>query len=232
METINQRHPFPEVNLKEKWGLGYTREAAQFVKENHVLFRKFLSLKDKLDRVLPKEMKVEETSADQQTHMALEFLWGDNLGRYYKLTIGDKNFFIKNDLQTLPDRQFGYEEFVSTKKAEDLLKDIKGVKVVKSILGYQDDKQSIFVSEWHECQRLDKYLLEELPRLFNRTRDGQKRATLLEEMRHMGIRYQAIEDLLKSQKYQDVTMDNMFYDSQSDTILVFDLSTGYKRSSV
>ncbi|MBI5220303.1 MAG: hypothetical protein HY978_00495 [Candidatus Liptonbacteria bacterium] len=80
---------------------------------------------------------------------------------YIKMNIGSKSFFVKKSTATIGP---GFVEFVNTVKAIDIQKkiNIENLEIVEMQLGYQDKRQSWFVAEWHDLERIGFFPIDAL----------------------------------------------------------------------
>lgn len=132
---------------------------------------------------------------------------------YYQLSYAGRDFLVKLEGHASAFDQ-GYAQAQATKKAERILREsnLENVQIIPWHLGYSDKKSHYYVAEW----RGD---LETLGRITGRlARENPQEALRLDD------RVAAIVNVLQAQGYNDVDKRNMFYDPQSDTILLFDLS--------
>lgn len=68
---------------------------------------------------------------------------------YFKMMLGGESFFVKKSLKTT---NLGLDEFKATAAAQEVLEGLDNVRVVEMQLGYQDKKQSWYVSKWEELE--------------------------------------------------------------------------------
>lgn len=68
---------------------------------------------------------------------------------YAKLSLGDTSYFVKKSTAT---NNPAYSEFTNAMRAKEALAQLPFVHVVDAKLGFQDKKQSWFVSKWEELE--------------------------------------------------------------------------------
>ncbi len=68
---------------------------------------------------------------------------------YFKITREGKSFFVKKSTAT---QNPGYSEFKNTVNVKKALQHLEYVDVINARLGYQDDKESWFVSDWADIE--------------------------------------------------------------------------------
>lgn len=109
-------------------------------------------------------LKAGETHIDPRTGLEVtvlgkskrEFIpWGTSFvertdqSTYAKVSLGGDAFFIKKSLST---NNPGFGEFTNTINAKAALVDMGDLKVIEAQLGYTDDHQSWFISNWEELE--------------------------------------------------------------------------------
>ncbi len=72
-----------------------------------------------------------------------------DLADYFKATIQGKSYFVKRSFITVNP---GFQEFHNTRWAEWLINNKDLIQVVQPKLGYQDTKESWYISEWKEIE--------------------------------------------------------------------------------
>ena len=209
--------------------LGYAQEFKDWIKQNPGVIKRFLEALNsgEIDRTLStnKPFRIGDAT------ITLAELYPNRRGPRFKLRLGDKAFFIKIE-KKVPDNlkfQYGYEEFLSTQKARELLEEVPNVEVCDFQLGYQDDKFNIFVSIWIDLPRLDIYM----DRL--RFKAEGLEPVAMEEFKTIKTTLKKIYQILlpplvsiaqrrKTEGYGDIREGNMFYDPQTKKIILFDLA--------
>ena len=129
----------------------------------------------------------------------------------YKVTLpGQEKLFVKIDAYSDPNRARGYEELTASGEAARLLKDLPNVRVIRYILGYEDSKRSFFVSRWENLTPLKTYM-----------RDVRYKEGGFAKWAKLDKQYMDIQARLVT--FFDVHKSNMFYDEDTDEIVLFDL---------
>lgn len=74
-----------------------------------------------------------------------------DLTTYLKVSLSENAFFVK---KSTPSNNPGFTEFNNNIRAQEVLHEVDSIEVVNAKLGYTDDKQSWFVSEWHDLEKV------------------------------------------------------------------------------
>jgi hypothetical protein len=131
------------------------------------------------------------------------------LGSYFKVETGKDIFFVK----TLPGYHLaglGANEMSSLIKAKKLLEGLEGVEVVDFQLGYEDrNGTTYFVSKWEDGVPLDNY--------FESLHKNDS------EVKNSDLYRRYIDIVLRLGKFADVEEHNIFYNPQTDKLIVFDV---------
>ena len=130
-------------------------------------------------------------------------------GPRLRLELDGTNFFVKIEKESQEQGfAWGHKEFVDSQKAKELLAGLSGVEVYESQLGYQTENESFFVSKWIDLPTLENYI-------YGIELADPLRSKLVEK-------FHKIRERLGG--FFNVSAYNMFYDPQTDTIILYDLS--------
>jgi hypothetical protein len=69
---------------------------------------------------------------------------------YFKINFKDNSYFVKRSFISINP---GFNEFKNTISANEALKDLDFVKIVDARLGFQDEKESWYVSRWQDIEQ-------------------------------------------------------------------------------
>ena len=207
--------------------LGYAQEFKDWIKQNPGIIKRFLKALNSGE--ISKAFSANKPFQIGDITITSAELYFRIRGSRIKLKLGDKTFFIKIEkkISKHSKYQHGYEEFLSTQKAIELLEEIPNVEVCDFQLGYQDDKFSIFVSSWIDFLRLDVYI-DQLKIKAAKSEPGaeEELKTLITTLKKICqiLEPSVLEKNRKTERYIDVREGNMFYDPQTKKIILFDLS--------
>jgi hypothetical protein len=132
---------------------------------------------------------------------------------HYLVEIGKERFFVKRE-DNLP--SFIDNEFNSTKKARELLKDLPWIEIIDEQLGYKKDNILIFVSKWDD--RLDERKRIHLDSYLKLIKENPNK---IEEREEIFDKIKMIQFRLSG--FIDVNSQNMYYDTETKKIILFDL---------
>lgn len=175
------------------------------------------------DDKLGDKMNFDIGAIEIELHGGGEFIDKDFRYYYLKASVQDDQFFIKVQTHKATRSEGlkepgtfisdGADEFKSTLSAKERLAGIDWVEVVEPLFGYHETvnerKQSYFVSKWRDLPKVYKVLRE-----FSEQKDPK-----FEELRG---RVEELKKLLHG--FFDVETGNMFYDAETDKIVLYDLS--------
>ncbi len=131
---------------------------------------------------------------------------------YLKMSVGRESFFVKRSFISINP---GFTEFKNTISAEQALKDLKFVKVVSAKLGYQDKKESWYISSWEDLEKKGFVILDE--NQFKSTKEHQT----------INRRADMIESRLEEVGYQCDLIRNLFYSHKNKTFILLDVTSEY-----
>lgn len=187
--------------------LAYTNEFKEFVAGNRgVLSAVFNSI----------EKGFEEESIELEDAVVEKFKNRTEFyDKFYKVTVGEKSYFVKRERFSEDWRADGFQEFKASNDLTALLEGIEGVEVVPYFLGYKSANSSYFVSEWRD--ELTTPLSAYLTKMYTSTDEA---AWI--KYHNLNQRAFDVQEILKDE-YADVNHGNMAYDENTDTIILFDL---------
>src|SRR3989344_541205 len=154
---------------------------------------------------------------------------------YIKLNLKGNYFFVKRSFVT---QNPGFIEFKNVHRAKELLADLDFVKVVDAQLGYQDKKQSWYISKWEDLEAVgftpykhgigligfDDYgKLSGLPTSVEGSYLGFEKE---EDFKQAQINYGFIIDKLKPYDLSHDLGQNLFYNFKTKAFILLDVTSG------
>ena len=191
--------------------LVYGVDFRQWMKEHPEAVKDFLDFVNGEEFTDSKEGDVIETDKMRVTVLQKEQMdqhTDEDRGPRFKFEVEGEIFFIKMEKVWAK----GHEEAMSTERARKLLKNIPKVEIYEPQLGYQTDTQSFFVSKWIDLPLLRIYM--------DKLSDDNKKEKA--ERHRLYLRSLEITKVLE--EFHDANFLNMFYDSDTDTIILFDIA--------
>jgi hypothetical protein len=146
----------------------------------------------------------------EENGMKVEYIeQGIRYGRYYKLDVDGKNYFLKY-LPTRTAQGGGAQEVLDMVEVNHDIQELEGVEVVDYKFGYQDKNHMYSISAWDESLRKNMRVQFETGQIDYPKAEGLwKRVDMIQK--HLG------------KKYYDVDIRNMAYNPEADKIIIFDL---------
>lgn len=193
--------------------LAYTPETKDFIHDNPGVMRKTLDLINEVN----KNFKYGSRAEDGDVSVEMKSTWESQ--PTYKITVGDKCFFLKvRDVGPNSEDQGGFDEVLDIKEAEQLLADVGNIKITNYRLGYTDKKKKYFVSEWSDSHTMgvDEYLGGDYLATRDENYDYEKEK-VFNTVREANT-------VLSRNGYWDIGVDNMAYDPSSRKVVLFDLN--------
>jgi hypothetical protein len=172
-----------------------------------------------------------ETMTDEETGLSLTILGRSNRvfhtsrivredkSDYIKVTLGGESYFIKRCSATFNP---GFTEFKSTIKARDVLRGMSYVKVIEPQLGYQDEKDSWFISKWEDLKGLDYRPQNSLDDYA--TGVGYEKLRTNEDYDNYEFKRRNIEDVLRKAKLNLDLDSNLLYSQETGTFILLDVA--------
>ncbi|PIT92979.1 MAG: hypothetical protein COU06_02520, partial [Candidatus Harrisonbacteria bacterium CG10_big_fil_rev_8_21_14_0_10_38_8] len=152
LEEYNPPEKIVDNEYSEKVKLMYDKEAnkwLQGLKDYHLRYPMRIGRGTLL---VPGEPVKDEESGLTVTVLGRsnrKFPKREDIGDYLKITFQGQSFFVKRSYITISP---GFREFQDTLTAKEALKELEYVKVIEAKLGYQDDKESWFVSRFEDLE--------------------------------------------------------------------------------
>ncbi|MDO8537450.1 MAG: hypothetical protein Q7S21_01040 [archaeon] len=203
-----------EVENKTK-RLVYADDFKQFVRKSPGIIKDFLNTRKRLIADKDKTVIFEKGGK-----VIVERIHGIGIKHafLFKLTIGNKCFFIKEYHPSFLIRLFkgkknvhlGPKQFLASAKAKSAIESL-GEKIVNFNIGFNDEKKSFFVSDFYESLTPFTFDL--------------KRQLGEEKFRELTNRINMVEKVLEKISIGDVHFDNCFYDEKNDQLIFFDIAT-------
>lgn len=202
-------HDNPSKDIKttqtESRALSYVDEFREFIAEHPGAMRTVLKLIGKIEEGIGLYKK----SAFSEKEVSVVLFQERPRSRCYKINVDGKSYFLKKEFK-YPCRG-GNDEFLSCRKAEELIEGLDGVKVIDYQLGYSDQNNNYFVSKWMDLPTVSACVW------------GTKGKQVPQEKRdELMARANAVMRRLCPSFY-DVMDYNMLYDEQTNMIYLFDL---------
>ncbi len=199
-----------QIRTTEKKKLIYDTEFKEWINKNPEIIKSFKEFLKQFYSTLDEDLQI--GSFFQVGNLCVELLRRSNrtnhLGVFstFKITVGRVSYFVKVEREQ--DVLQGFGEFKSTRHAKARLKNIPWVEVIESQLGYQDSEgRSYFVSKWKDLPTARKVLLlDEIG---------------AEERSDLENKIVEIRRLLPD--FFEISEKNMFYDSVTKKIILYDL---------
>ena len=202
--------------------LEYTPDFKEVIAQNPGALKSFLKLEKEIESSYnPEDTENEKSYTDGE--ITITPLYRNSIHKnfirqtempitgYLKVEIGDQKFFVKTlpGFYYDPENSSGIEEFKSIEKADEVLKDIEGVKVIEPQLGYHDKEKNktYFVSKWLDLPSASEYCYK----------------AGFQKSEPIRFRIKNIISILNENGFRDVHTGNMFYDETSDTLYVYDV---------
>ncbi|MEI6660308.1 MAG: hypothetical protein WCK91_02700 [bacterium] len=172
-----------------------------------------------------------ETMIDEETGLSLTILGRSNrvfhAGRivrtdksdYIKATLAGEGYFIKRSSVTFNP---GFTEFKSTVKARDALIGMPYVKVIEPQLGYQDEKESWFISKWEDLKGLDYRPQNSLDDYA--TGAGYEKLKTDKDYDDYEFKRRNIEDVLDKAKLNVDLDSNLLFSQETRTFILLDVA--------
>ncbi len=199
-------------------GLWYEKKFRDFIKENKHLPKEVIGLAETIREKGEKKcvegvcLECIDLNVKDEVLMGLKEMKEEDIYSIsFKVTINDKNFFLKIEKGYI-ETDGGYEEMQDTILAKDVIDSLnnKNVRVVNPLLGYSNNNNtSYYIAEW-----------ENLPVLENLLNDYEKKG-LNDEAEKIHNRIEEIRGKLDG--YREVSSNNMLYDKGKDQIVLFDM---------
>jgi len=190
--------------------LAYDEDFRAWMKEHPRAMKTFLEIVHSHEFKNAKEGDVFERGEIMVTAIGQHSYRGPRL----KLELAGSNFFVKIEKESQEQGfAWGHKEFVDSQKAKELLAGLSGVEVYESQLGYQTEKESFFVSKWIDLPGIQEYM----DMLIDNDEEGNE-----EKVFELRKKNREIHEVLKD--FFDINDYNMFYDPQTDKIILFDIS--------
>lgn len=152
--------------------------------------------------------------------------------RYYKVVLGDKDFFVKRIPARFSEKGGGFGEAVASEKMRSLLREhkIENVEVIDFQLGYEDKSDRYFVAKWSgtASDRLlnlfvyENDLVSQIQNLKYAKASISEIADTERELDKIRSRENKLTKFFE-QTFNDFGSINMAYDPQSKKIILFDL---------
>ncbi|MBU0731343.1 hypothetical protein KKC88_00505 [Patescibacteria group bacterium] len=143
-----------------------------------------------------------------------------NVCNYFKIKMGEDEYFVKESAETLNP---GFDEFQNTQAAREALKDIDFVEVVDAQLGYQDGRQSLYVSRWKDLESRGFRVSVG----WRQTDDYGKYYQSVEnpvDKQEIRRRYQLIEKILRENDLGEDVENNLLYQPQTGQFFLIDVT--------
>lgn len=211
--------------------LAYTDEFKEIIASHPHLLKDCIDFFKQMDQVSADRFQDERKEIEVGTNIFwIDSYREDNVGDFetrgrvmtFQIKTEDgQEFFVK----AIKRGESGYEEIRSSEKMREMVRGLNDVKVVDYLVGYEDENgNSYFVSRWVDARHIDNYL----GRLYADSRkleyEGKADEAGILMQKHKKVE-QRLEELKKT--FQPITFDfdshNIFYDENTDEIILFDL---------
>jgi len=148
-----------------------------------------------------------------------------DVGSYFRINFNGHSYFVKKNLVT---NNPGALEFNNTLKVKEILKDLDFVKVIDARLGYQDQKQSWYVSGWEELENAG-YVSWDALDLTGRDDHGRKVERLEtpeteKEYQEVKSKVRLIVEKLRRDEFNKDVATNLFYNRKTKSFILLDIT--------
>ncbi len=176
--------------------IAYKREMGSLVKERPRILKDALKLISEVE-------KLDVGSELEENDIKVTYFQERNWSHNFKVEVNSESFFVRKELG----RGTGFKAMQGFEEAQQRIKDADDIRVIDYQLGYTDKNgNDYFVAKWENLPTVADYLRQDL--------SDKEREFIGEKL---GRVYDMFDD------YEDVTTENMFYDSDKKQVVLFDL---------
>jgi hypothetical protein len=213
------------IRESEHRQMGYAEDFKTFIekhKDEHLIDR-FRKLEKKLESEPPGTVL-----KDGELVVKVRGYSNKRESVYFKVQFEDKAFFVKQEClesQSLDEKvHHSVNELKALESAKKILNGMTGVSTVDSQLAFKDEQKSYFVSRWMDLPRLYDYMYSILPKRCSSIELDDKQQELITRVQHINrVLDEALPKTNPPRRFIDCIPVNIFYDSESDTIVLYDL---------